>query len=343
MAAQGKKTRRKSTGPSSLRRQIAREPRPGLSPPVLILNPTARRGRAQRTWARVRNELRYWRTIPEVIETQYAGHGTELAKDAVADGASVVIAAGGDGTAHEVVQGLMEAEAGASGTAFAHLPLGTGCDLARGLGLPTNPSGILRGLRKGKDIYLDVGVADLSVGDETVRRYFLNAATVGLGPSVARRVHGSTWLQRFGKHAYTLASLQELFSARPHQISWHTDDGRKDDALVLHMFISNGPSVGGGMRPSPDASFASGELHVVIIGALSLGAALAQFRRLGRKRSFNHPDIQSFTCRSIDLDGPELEVEMDGEITAGLPARLWVRARGLLVRMPTDQGGGTRR
>ena len=335
MAAQGKRGRRKSTDPSFSQPQIGEPPRPGLSPPVLILNPTARRGRAQRTWARVRNELRSWRTMPEIMETQYAGHGTELAKHAAAAGASLVIAAGGDGTAHEVVQGLMEAQAGASGTAFAHLPLGTGCDLARGLGLPTNPSGILRGLRQGKDTYLDVGVADMSVGAETVRRYFLNAATVGLGPSVARRVRGSRWLQRFGKHAYALASLQEIFSARPYQISWHTDDGRKDDGLVLHMFISNGPSVAGGMRPSPDASFVSGELHVVIIGALSLRAALAQFRRLGRQRPFNHPDIRSFTCRSIDLDGPELEVETDGEIAAGLPARLSVRAGGLLVRLPT--------
>lgn len=335
MAAQGKRTGRTSTRPSSSRRKIAEEPRSAMSPPVLILNPTARRGRAKRTWARVRNELRYWRTMPEVVETQHAGHGTELARRASAEGASLVIAAGGDGTAHEVVQGLMEVEAGASGTAFAHLPLGTGCDLARGLGLPTNPSGILRGLRKGKNTYLDVGVADMSVGAETVRRYFLNAATVGLGPAVARRVKGSRALQRFGRHAYKLASLQELFSARPYQISWQTDDGREDDALVLHMFISNGPSVAGGMRPSPEASFVNGELHVVIIGALSLGAALAQFRRLSRKRPFNHPDIRRFACRSIKLDGPELEVETDGEIAAGLPARLWVRAGGLLVRMPT--------
>jgi YegS/Rv2252/BmrU family lipid kinase len=327
----------KPTRPSSSRRKITEEPHAEVSPPVLILNTTARHGRAECTWARVRNELRYWRTMPEIVETQHVGHGIELARHAVAEGASLVIAAGGDGTAHEVVQGLMDANAGASGTAFAHLPLGTGCDLARGLGLPTNPSGILRGLRKGKSTYIDVGVADMSVGAETVRRYFLNAATVGLGPSVARRVKGSKALRRFGKHAYTLASLQEIFNARPYQISWQTDDGRKDDALVLHMFISNGPSVAGGMRPSPDASFVNGELHVVIIGALSLGAALAQFRRLDRNRPFNHPDIRSFACRSIDLDGPELEVETDGEIAAGLPARLSVRAGGLLVRMPTEE------
>jgi len=334
MVAPGKKERRKSPRTSPARHKIAEQPLSAPTAPVLILNPAAGRGKAERAWARVRNELKYWRTRPRIVETQRAGHGTELAKEAAAEGASVVIAAGGDGTAHEVVQGLMEVNASASGTAFAHLPLGTGCDLARGLGLPSSPAGILRSLRKGRGTYLDVGVADMSLGAETVRRYFLNAATVGLGPSVARRVRGSRGLQRFGKHAYTLASLQEILGARPYQISWHTDDGRHGDTLTLHMFISNGPSVAGGMRPSPQASFTSGELHIVIVGALGLGAALTQFRRLGRNLPFNHHDIQSFACRSIDLDGPDLDVETDGEIAAGLPARLWVRAAGLLVRMP---------
>jgi diacylglycerol kinase family enzyme len=174
----------------------------------------------------------------------------------------------------------------------------------------------------------------MSVGTTRVRRYFLNAATVGLGPAVARRVKGSTSLQRLGRYAYTIASLQEIFSARPYQISWQTDNGRYGDELVLHMFINNGPSVAGGMRPSPQATFTSGELHVVVVGALGLGAALAQFRRLDRRLPFEHPDIQAFACRSIDLAGPELDVETDGEIAAGLPARLSVRAGGLLVRMP---------
>jgi diacylglycerol kinase (ATP) len=303
--------------------------------PVVILNPVARRGRAGRAWARVRDELRAWRTMPRVRETKHPGHAAQLAREAASAGASLVIAAGGDGTAHEVVQGLMEVEASATGTAFAHLPLGTGCDLARGLGLPADTAGMLRGLREGRHVHIDVGVADMSAGAETVRRYFLNAATVGLGPAVARRVKGSRGLQRLGRHAYTVAAVQEIFSARPYRISWHTDDGNSDEAMVLHMFISNGPSVAGGMRPSPAATFDNGELHVVVVGDLGLGAALLQFRRLDRELPLDHPDIRSFACRSIDLEGPEIDVETDGEVAAVLPARLWVRPGGLLVRMPT--------
>jgi diacylglycerol kinase family enzyme len=89
------------------------------------------------------------------------------------------------------------------------------------------------------------------------------------------------------------------------------------------------------MRPCPGASYTSGVLHVTIAGELSLPSALSQFRRLSKNRPFDHPEIQTFTCRSIDLEGPDLDVEADGEIAGGLPARLWVRDSGLLMRMPS--------
>ena len=304
------------------------------APPVLVLNPTAARGKAGRTWRRVRDELGSWSATPTVIETEYSGHGTEIARSAVTAGSGLVIAAGGDGTANEVVQGLMEVKASTAGTAFAHLPLGTGCDLARGLGLPLNPTRILRGLRKGRNIRIDVGVAEMSVGGDKVRRYFLNGATVGLGPAVALRVKRSKWLQRFGKHAYALAALKEILEAQSHQVSWRTDDGASGDTLMLQLFVNNGPSVGGGMQPSPNASFKDGELHIVMIGALGLKTTLGQFRRLQSQRPFAHPDIHSFVCRSIELEGPILDVETDGEIAGGLPAKLWVCPASLLVRMP---------
>ncbi len=334
LVAESRKARRRSPRSEGAGRGISDRAKGVQAPPVVVLNPTAAGGKAGRVWRRIRDELRYWRTMPTVVRTEHPGHATEIARAAAAAGSSLVIAAGGDGTAHEVVQGLMEVEASTSGTAFAHIPLGTGCDLARGLNLPLNPTGILRGLRQGRDMYIDVGVADMAVGADTVRRYFLNAATVGLGPAVVRRLKRSKRLRGFGKRAYSLAALKEVLNARPYQVSWRTDDGSGDHTLMLQLFISNGPSVAGGMRPSPNASFSNGELHIVMVGALGLTTALHQFFRLESRRPFNHPDIHSFVCRSIDLEGPELDVETDGEIVGGLPARLWVRPGGLLVRMP---------
>ena len=333
MAAKSKKSRLKAPKPAS-QKKIGEPALSPQEPAVIILNPTAGHGRAAKTWASIRSELRYWRTLPRVIETDEEGHATELALAAVAHGSSLIIAAGGDGTAHEVVQGIMEAGGGQSGVAFAHLPLGTGCDLATGLGLPRNPVGMLRKLRKGRDLHIDVGVADLSRHGDTVRRYFFNAANIGLGPAVARRLRDGVWYRSVGTLAYSLATMQELLTARPHQISWLTDDGRAGETLVLNLVISNGPSVAGGMRPNPDAGFDTGMLHLAMIGALSLPAALSQLSRVSRNRLFDHADIEQFTCRSIEIKGPEIDVETDGEIAGGLPARIWVRPAALLVRMP---------
>jgi YegS/Rv2252/BmrU family lipid kinase len=301
---------------------------------IVILNLTAGAGRARRGWKGLRPELRDWRTEPEVVETTAAGHATELARAAVAAGAGLVIAAGGDGTAHEVVQGLMEAGAGEAGTAFAHLPLGTGCDLATGLGLPRQPAGLLRRLRAGRDTWIDVGVAEMSGAQGSVRRYFLNAANVGLGPAVARRVKESPRLVQLGKLAYVLASVRELSAARPQPLSWRTDAGETGRRPVLNLFVCNGPSLAGGMRPCPDASLTDGILHVAVVGALGRPAAFAQMGRLATGRPFDHPEILAFTCRSIDLEGPPIDVETDGEIAGRLPARIAVLPGALRVRLP---------
>jgi YegS/Rv2252/BmrU family lipid kinase len=304
------------------------------SPAVVILNPAAGGGRARRGWERLLPELHEWPVQPEVIETAAAGHATELARAAAVGGAALVIAAGGDGTAHEVVQGLLEAGAGEAAAAFAHLPLGTGCDLAIGLGLPRQPAGLLRRLRSGRDAWIDVGVAEMSGPQGSVRRYFLNAANVGLGPAVARRVKESPRLVRLGKLAYVLASVRELSAARPQPLSWRTDAGETGRQPVLNLFVCNGPSLAGGMRPCPDASLTDGILHVAVVGALGRPAAFAQMGRLARGRPFDHPEIRTFTCRSIELEGPAIDVETDGEIAGRLPARIAVLPGALRVRLP---------
>jgi diacylglycerol kinase family enzyme len=166
------------------------------------------------------------------------------------------------------------------------------------------------------------------------RRYFLNAANVGLGPAVARRVKESPRLVKLGKLAYVLASVRELSAARPQPLSWRTDAGETGRQPVLNLFVCNGPSLAGGMRPCPDASLTDGILHVAVVGALGRPAAFAQMGRLARGRPFDHPEIRTFTCRSIELEGPAIDVETDGEIAGRLPARIAVLAGALRVRLP---------
>ena len=331
-----KRRRRKIRSPEAPRsqRKVA-DPTPGRDPPTtIILNLTAGGGKARRLWDRIRGELESWPDQPAIFETEAEGHATELARVAVDAGSPLVIAAGGDGTAHEVVQGLMEKSGGLSGVAFGHVPLGTGCDLAFGLGLPQRPDGILRKLRPGREMRMDIGIAELATSDGQTVRYFLNAANIGLGPAVAKRVRRSRWMQRVGAPAYLLASLGELMRARPRNVAWRADDGQGSEGPLLNLSVCNGPSFGGGMRPCPEAAFDSGLLHAAMVGPMGFFAALRQMPRLMRGVELDHPAISNFTCRSLELDGAVLDVETDGEVAGGLPARLSVRPEGLLVRMP---------
>lgn len=341
------------------------------APTAIILNPTAGAGRGRRWRTLLEAEAAGWRPRPRLLATAAPGDATALARRCVKEGARLVIAAGGDGTAHEVVQGLLQAaEEGGEAPTFGYVPLGTGCDLGIALGLPREPSGLLERLRHGGDVRIDVGLLEAADG-RPLRRWFLNAANVGLGPRVAERVAGSPRLRRWGTPAYLMAATHALVRMTPWRLRWETDGGRTGEGPVINLSVCNGPSFGGGMRPCPEAGLTSGRLHVAVVEPLGVLAALRQIPRLMGGRPLVHPSIHNFSCREIRISSEAthraedrathraedpatrraedrgsgragadvpggLPVEVDGEISGPLPVRLSVVPRGLAVRLPED-------
>jgi len=344
-------------------------------PAAIILNPTAGAGRGRRARSILEAAAGAWSPRPRLMITAAPGDATALARRCSEEGAGLVIAAGGDGTAHEVVRGLMEfAGAGGAPPTFGYVPLGTGCDLAIALGLPREPGGLLEDLRAGSDVRIDVGELETE-GPRPQRRWFLNAANVGLGPIVAERVASSPRLRRWGTPAYLVAAARALLRMSPRDLSWETDEGRVGEGPVVNLSVCNGPSFGGGMRPCPDATLESGRLHVAVVEPLGVPAALGQIPRLMRGRRLDHPSIHNFSCREIRIasrrpgettgppagqaregaagpsrqepagrtaqearagDAEGVPVEIDGEISGPLPVRLRVVPRGLAVRLPRE-------
>lgn len=312
---------------------------------VIILNPSAGGGRGRRASSLLEAEASDWERRPPLLTTTGRGDATALARRCAEDGVRLVIAAGGDGTAHEVVQGLLEVADGGEGPTLGYLPLGTGCDLALALGLPRQPGGLLGRLRRGTDVRVDVGVLEADDDRRQLRRWFLNAANIGLGPAVAARVSASERLRRWGTPAYLMAAARALLRTTPQLLRWETDEGEGGEGPVVNLSVCNGPSFGGGMRPCPDAGLDSGRLHVAVVRPLNLLAALGQIPRLMHGR-LDHPAIRNFSCREIRISGRQerigqrevepIPVEVDGEISGPLPVRLHVRPRGLKVRLPRD-------
>lgn len=249
-------------------------------------------------------------------------------------------------------------------TGFAYLPLGTGCDFARGLGLAEPATAVATGLADGvEERHVDVGrieALDLERGTLEARdgerprrrdggvRYFLNAANVGLGPAVALRVSRSSWLRRMGGSAYLIAAVEQLARARPITVRWTVDGGEPRRGRLLNLSVCNGPSFGGGMRPCPGARLDSGTLDVAFVGPMPFVSALLQMPRLMGGRRLDHAAIRLFRCRTLEIEplgepaavgtlpGGGTPVEADGELTVSLPARISVLPGGLRVRVPAS-------
>jgi diacylglycerol kinase (ATP) len=204
----------------------------------LIVNPAAAGGRLGRDWPRLRGRLAAAGLDLPCSMTRAPGHASELAAEAVAAGHEVVVAAGGDGTLCEVVQGLHAAGRGALGI----LPLGTGNDAARTLEVPLDLAGAARVVLAGHRRRVDL----LRAGDRVV----LNAIGIGLLGSINVNSTSIKWVRGIG--AYLAAGIGTLFDYRCPEIELTNGDFHYRGPMTI-LAIQNGVTTGGGFRLCPAA------------------------------------------------------------------------------------------
>ncbi len=214
-----------------------------------ILNPRAGVGTG-RTREAVERGRPSW-TDYAVYLTREAGHATQLAREAVAAGADLVLAVGGDGTVNEVARGLLGSLA-----ALGIVPVGSGNGLARALRIPLRPEAALAALEGGARRRMDVGFLN--------GRPFLNVAGVGFDAAVGHAFHerGRRGGRR-GLLGYVRLSLAELRSYRPPRLAIEVAAERLDLTAFVVTF-ANGPQYGSGAFINPGAKLDDGRLEVVV-------------------------------------------------------------------------------
>ncbi|HUH17360.1 MAG TPA: diacylglycerol kinase family protein [Methylomirabilota bacterium] len=295
------------------------------APPLVIVNPTAGGGRPARIvgWLRNRPELRGGGLV-EV--TSRSGEAESLAARAGARGYRRVIVVGGDGTIQEVVNGLLAAPAPPS---LGIVPLGSGNDLARSLGLPTDTGRAWRVAVGAAERRVDVAVAS---GNGGTRR-FASAGGIGFDAQVAAAMAVRRGWQR-GRAGYLLTTLGELrrFVNRRVRLSV---DGTVITRDVLFVAIANGAYYGGGMKIAPGASLDDGMLDLCVVGDVSRLTALRQIPGLYRGTHVRHPAVEMLSGRQIEVEGDEeTRIHLDGEPWGGLPMRIRVEPSALVVAAP---------
>jgi diacylglycerol kinase family enzyme len=215
-----------------------------------------------------------------------------------------VVVAGGDGSLHLVVTHLhRRGELGAADLAL--VPLGTGNDLARALGIPLDPAEAARLALTGTPRPLDLVVDD--AGGVTV-----NAVHLGVGAEAAAQ--SARWKPRLGPLAYPLGAVAAGFRATGTQLRVEVDGRVVSDARTLMVGIANGPGIGGGTALHPDAEPDDGLLDVMVSTAVGpftrvgFGAAL----KAGEHLSSKH--VRSARGREVVVTGGPVEVNSDGEL-----------------------------
>lgn len=227
----------------------------------LIVNPAAAGGSLGRQWPGLHRRLRAASFDPPLVFTEAPGHATELAAEAVRQGETLVVAAGGDGTICEIVQGLHDA----GGATLGILPLGTGNDAARTLSLPLHLEPAARAIVAGGTRRIDL----IRAGDRIV----LNA--IGIGLLGAINVNASSIKFVRGIAAYLAAAVGTLFSYRCPEITLTSGSFSYTGKMTI-LAVHNGVTTGGGFRLTPAALPDDRQLDALLVEATAVPARLAR-------------------------------------------------------------------
>lgn len=244
----------------------------------------------------------------DIVETEASGHAETLAREAAEAGFDVVVAAGGDGTVHEVANGLMSAHA--EGSALGLIPIGTGNDFVKMFPGTATINDAIATLAAGRTVSADVGVAAWDGRTE----YFVNAMGTGIDVEVVRQMRRSRMLP--GAVIYVSALLRALVRYRPLHISIGVD-GAVTAHRIMNMAVCNGPSIGGSFRICPDARMDDGLLDVCVIAELPLHRNVRMVPRVIRGTHAGQRGVTMLRGRSVTLQieaGDPLPFQLDGEL-----------------------------
>jgi diacylglycerol kinase (ATP) len=291
----------------------------------LIFNPSAKGQKAETFRSRLGS------LFPDCVvrQTGAPGEARSLASQAVREGFATIAAAGGDGTANEVVNGIADVPNGLASVRLGIIPLGTINVFARELGLPQDLAGAARTLAAAHELAIDLGRAEFTAGGRRQDRYFLQLAGAGLD---ARAVELVNWelKKRIGPLAYAVAALKALREDQPEI----TVEGTWPDAGQL-VLLGNGRFYGGSFEVFPKASLRDGLLDVFVLPTVNawrplqcvLGVATGRVHRFWTSRHFRTP---SLTLRSTSRVG----LQLDGEFAGELPVTFSMLPRALRVIVP---------
>lgn len=281
-----------------------------------IINPAAGSGRAMGVWQRL--VARHPEIEQDALVTQGPGDAVRIVPMAVAQGYDAVVAVGGDGTLHEVLNGALDSPVV---PAIGVIPAGTGNDFARSISFPRDPERAYQACLVGRAEPIDVGLVN--------GRPFINVAGFGFDAAVAEEVTRRSSKGGTGTIPYLLAVLSQLRRFRPRPLDLAAD-GEDRSGPILFGAVGNGSTYGGGMKICPHARVDDGMLDLCLGGDLGPIETLFNLAKVFTGSHLSHPKCQYQKVHKVVVDGdPSVRVHADGQLLGSLPVTFDIRPRAI--------------
>lgn len=279
----------------------------------IIVNPAAGKGAGRKAIPEITARLEGQGIVFDLILTEFPGHGIQLAYEAVSKGYSTIVAVGGDGTANEIINGLMRAETEEKHhSSLAVLPVGRGNDFSFGVGIPQSLEAACGLLVDGKTRKIDVGL--VKGGDYPEGRYFGNGIGIGFDTIVGFE---AAKLPPFisGIPAYLIAALKTIFLYFDAPLLRIEIDGQVMEKHCLLVSVMNGKRMGGSFLFAPNSASDDGLLNLCIAEQVSRTQVLGLFPKIMSGTQEGHWAIDMPAASRVEVEALKgsLPVHADGE------------------------------
>lgn len=303
-----------------------------LGPARLIVNPTAGNGRVATLLPRLTGALAAGGLEFDVSQTTDVAEAQRVARAALDGGVRYLIAVGGDGTVHHVVNGMFrERHPIAADAVLGVCGTGSGSDFVRNFGLDRSVDVVARHLLTSHTLTIDVGVVEYTdKNGQRAERLFVNVAEAGYGAEVVKRA--ARLPRRLGRLRYLLAAWASIAVVSRPQAQVSVDFTTRTLPLV-ELVVANGQFFGGGMKVAPRAIPQDGRFSVLAFTG-SRSQVFMLTTQLYAGEHLPHPEIveyQSATC-GVTATTP-LPIEADGEVLGTTPARFSILKRSLRLKI----------
>jgi YegS/Rv2252/BmrU family lipid kinase len=280
--------------------------------PLLIFNPVANQGSAQKSLPKVQELFKSFNFEYDLILTDYHGHALDLAKKEAESGRAMIIAAGGDGTMNEVINGLMRADMqGKKLPILGVLPVGRGNDFSYGMSLPAEVEKNIRAIVEGKTRKIDIGI--VVGGDYPQGRYFGNGVGLGFDTVVGFEAAKVRWAKGAASYIVGLIKTISLYNTAPtYEIIL---DGETITQPSLLVSIMNGKRMGGLFHMAPEGNPGDGVFNLCLASQVPQMKILPLATRFISGSQEGHSAIRMLTSTKVKVKAinGSIPAHADGE------------------------------